>query len=246
MSLGNIVAVKKVDGKKVEKNLTMRWLEDKDLDQVYELMEKIYSNLENKELFMLEPKKETFQPYHKSGKILGVFDDEDNIVAERYIVIMNSEENQLAEDINLPLEERSNIIYLKSTIVDPQYTGNKLQFTTFKFVKELYEEKGYRKFMSTISPYNLFSLQNALNGGLKVRALKRKYPTSDKPNGVYRFITFLDENIKEVMLGDEIYIKRDNIESQLDILSKGYIGISLSEDKDFIIYDKIKEKIELL
>lgn len=242
MELGNIEVNRKKDGQKIAETLTVRWIENDELDQVYDLMIRVHGDMENKELFSLEPKEETFKMFHQSGMILGLFNPEGEIISERYIVKLNKENNSLAADINISEEERDNVIYLKSTIVRNDYVGNKIQYKTLLMVKYLFMNLGYRRFMSTVSPFNGFSLKNALDSGFKVRGLKKKYPTKENPDGLWRCINYMDLDVEEVMEGQEVKVKREDIEKQLELLDNGYVGLRLAEDTDFIIYDKIKER----
>ncbi|RVU55302.1 hypothetical protein [Anaerosphaera multitolerans] len=239
MTLGYMEAYKLEEGIKVKKQLKLRWIKDSELDLVYEFILKSYSLLENKETFLLQSKEDTFKPYYKGGEILGLFDEDENLVAQRYIVFLDCYNSDLMDDINLPLEERKGIIYLKSILVDRNYTGNKLQYRTFEVLRKLMNEKNYYKYISTISPYNLFSIENALRGGLKIRGLEKKYPDEKEPQGYWRYINYLDEKSNLKMENINLEVNRLDIEKQRELISQGFIGKGLTEDKTSVIYDRV-------
>lgn len=239
MSLGELKVFKLEGNSKIEKTLTMKWVQEEELDNLYDFMVRNYNMLENKETFLLQPKEEMFEPFQRAGKILGLYDEESNIVAQRYLVLLDKYNPELMDDIKLSSSERKDIIYLKSILVDRAYTGNKLQYRTLEIVKDILAKRGYYKYMSTISPFNTFSLDNALKGGLQIRGLVKKYPNEENVDGVWRYINYLDIRSSNQMENENIEVDRLDIDTQTELMSKGYIGKQLTEDRERIVYDRL-------
>src|SRR5690606_3348903 len=115
--------------------------------------------------------------YHEiknGGKIIGVLNSKDRLIAYRYISIPGIRNHNLGLDIGIPHEQLKKVIHLETTVVDPIYRGNGLQDLTLQIASKLVRKEGYRHLLCTVSPYNFYSLYNVMKNGLKIKALKKK------------------------------------------------------------------------
>lgn len=238
MFLTTYDVMKKEKGIKVPKTLGARWIEPHELDELYKFMEKIRNEMGDNKNFALEPQDTIFIPYEMGGKILGLFDEEGKIVGERYITLIDHGKSDLLIDASIDARP-DEVLYLKSTVIDTDYTGNSLQYKTLIYAIDYLKKHNMTKFMSTISPYNIFSLNSAIKGNFKIRALKKKYPTEEYPNGLWRCILYLDTESEEKYDTDYIYVNRKDVNRQVELLEDDYVGIILSDDKEEIGYAKI-------
>lgn len=238
MFLTTYDVMKKENGKKVAKTLGARWIEPSELDAVYKFMERIRNEMCDNKNFSLEPQETIFIPYEMGGKILCLFDEDGQIVGERYITLIDHGKSDLLVDAAIDAKP-TEVLYLKSTVVDTDYTGNSLQYKTLMFAIDYFKKHNMTKYMSTVSPYNIFSLNSAIKGNFKIRALKKKYPTEEHPKGLWRCILYLDVESDEKYDENYIFVNRKDINKQLELLDDNYVGITLSEDKEEIGYAKI-------
>ena len=179
-----------------------------------------------------------FKPCEMGGCIFVLTDEEDNIAGTRYVSPLIASKPSLAAYLGFSHEDAENIIYLNSTIIDRDYTGNGLQYETFKYCEEYLMSRGYTKFISTISPTNLFSLYNGLKYGMHIRAIVNTHNDEANPEGYLRCVLYTDLS-KKNSYGECVLIRRDDIEMQREYISRGYAGISLTEDKQHLNYCKI-------
>ena len=242
MYLTTFDVLKKENGVKVPKTLSLRLIREDELDKLYEFMVKVKDSMGDSKNFSLEPRDQIFMPYEMGAKILGLFDEDGNIVGERYMTLLSHGKSEYALDVGLDEEDAESIIYLKSTVIDPDYTGNGLQYKTLEFAKDYCGKLGYSKFMSTISPFNLFSLKNGLQADLKIRALKKKYHSEEHPTGLWRYILFLDKTVEDKCSDEVIYIDRSELNKQIEYIENDYVGVNLSEDKEKIGYVRLTDK----
>lgn len=241
MFLTTYEVLKKENGNKVPKTIYIRLIKEEELDDLYEFMLRVKNTMEDSKNFSLESRDQIFIPFEMGAKIIGMFDEDGNIIGERYVTLLSHGKSDCAVDIGLDESEAENIIYLKSTVIDPAYTGNGLQYKTLEFAKKYFGEKGYTKFMSTISPYNLFSLNNGMKADLKIRALKKKYHSEEHPKGLWRYILYLDSEVEDRCKENLVYIDRMDLQKQIEFIDNDYVGVKLSEDKTQIGYVKLTD-----
>lgn len=219
------------EAKKVEAKIKLLSLEH--LDEVVSLNRQIYKLLPDKQLLSLDTYEEMYEDLNKNGLIIGVFNDEDRLVAYRYASFPGLEDRNLAYDFDFPVELEK-VCQLETTIVHPDYRGNNLQDRLAKMTIEIAKDRGYTDLTCTVSPYNYYSLNNIMKSNLKVRALKKKY------DDLLRFV--LHGRIGNYDYGkkiDVINITMEDIEKQMELLNKGYIGDELFENRtiDYVKYE---------
>ena len=81
-----------------------------------------------------------------------------------------------------------------------------------------------------------------MKNGLKIKALKRKYASSENgDDGLWRFI--LHSDMKKQILNpvDLVISKWANIEMQRDLIEQGYIGYEINKDSQQLNYIKFEE-----
>lgn len=195
------------------------------LDEVLKLNRHVYELLPNKQILSLDTYEEMYEDLHKGGVILGVFNDENSLVAYRYASFPGLEDRNLAYDFDIPIELEK-VCQLETTIVHPDYRGNNLQDRLVKIMVGIARDRGYTDLTCTVSPYNYHSLNNIMKNGLKVRALKSKY------QDLIRFV--LHGKVDDFDYGKKIDVVNsfmEDIEKQMELLENGYIGFELHEDR---------------
>jgi GNAT superfamily N-acetyltransferase len=243
MVLGKGVLVKNKHKEDMQlEEYKMKLIDKNRLREVVELQHYVYENLPNKEVLYIDSYEDMLGDLENGAKIIGVLNSKDRLIAYRYISFPREEKRNLGYDINLPEEDLKKVVHLETTVVDPLYRGNGLQLVTLEKAKEIAKQEGYKHFMCTVSPYNFYSLYNVMRGGLKIKALKKKYGTKpDNSDGLWRFILHNDLDKKYYNPVDLVLSKWANLEMQKSLIDQGYIGYEIIKDTKELSYIKVDE-----
>lgn len=219
---------KKQDGHRIQEPYTMRLVETQEMDKVCRLQQTVYDALPNKNLLYMDSEADMLDALYSGGKILGVFTAEEALIAYRYISLPGDSAENLGRDIWLPSRELERVVHLETTVVHPDYRGNKLQKRTLDKVFELIEPMDVSHVMCTISPFNVYSLKNIMSGGLRIKALKKKYGDAEGGNGMWRFILHRDLKSEQLMRAmDSKAVRMEALETQQALIHEGYVGHTL-------------------
>ncbi len=219
--------LKRNKGSHLEKEVSykMIFLDDGYLRKIMGLQDIIVRGLPDPEIFWAHPVEYFREIFEVERSVIGVL-TEDGLVAYSLIYIpeegkaLEGREN-LGQDMNLSSEDLRRAAHLQATIVHPDYRGNSLQRRMAEHHLDVLEKKGYEHILCTISPKNPFSLKNIMSCGLTIKGLKIKF------NGWWRYIMY--KNISYIShpifpCPDGVRIRGSDIEGQIDLLSKGFIG----------------------
>lgn len=229
--------VSREDGLKKEKDYEILMLDDSRLDDVMKLQDLIYASIPDKEIFATDTKEDYLKDMAQGGFVLGVYVDK-RLVSYRYVSFPGLTEKNLGLDLGMDPEALLHSANLETTVVHPDFRGNKLQKLTLDHAVEIIKERGYYHLFSTVSPKNIFSLANVMSADLKVKALKKKYgKMPDNSDGKWRFI--LHRDLKEEICmeyGNLISLSLNDLNSQVNALKGGYIGHKVDKMDRKIVY----------
>ncbi|MDO9592206.1 MAG: hypothetical protein Q7I98_03325, partial [Erysipelotrichaceae bacterium] len=206
-------------------------------DDVMKLQDLIYDNLRDKDIFATDTKSDYLRTLEQGGFVLGVY-VENKLISYRYVSFPGLNDQNLGLDLGMDTEALLHSANLETTVVHPDYRGNRLQKITLDHAVALVKEKGYYHLFSTVSPKNIFSLVNVMSAELKVKALKKKYgQRADNSDGKWRFILHRDLT-QEVCAeyGKIVSLSLGDFQSQVNILNGGYIGHKLDKNDQRIVY----------
>lgn len=225
--------VKNKHGASKEVESKIEILSHEHLDEVLKLNRLVYELLPNKQILSLDTYDEMYEDINKGGVVIGVFNDEEKLVAYRYASFPGLEDRNLGYDLDFPIELEK-VCQLETTIVHPDYRGNNLQDRLVKIMIGIARERGYTDLTCTVSPYNYHSLNNIMKNRLKVRALKSKY------QDLIRFV--LHGKIHDFDYGKKVdlfNLSMEDIKKQMELLTNGYIGYGLHEDRtiDYVKFE---------
>lgn len=144
-----------------------------ELEDVMELQDFVYENLEDKEVLETIGRGE-FSEMIEQGFIIGLFEGEElKAVRAMYIPPLNDPEH-LAEDGGV--ENREEVIYSEITFIHPEWRGQGFQT---KLGRELIEkvraDERFKYIFTTVMPTNLPSLKDKLRLGFKIINTKYMY-----------------------------------------------------------------------
>ncbi len=232
-----------VKDSKVIENYTMRLTSVDELRAVAELQAYVYEQLPNKQVLYMDSYEEMLKDIESGAKIIGVFNETDELIAYRHIGFPGKDVRNLGYDITMPEIELEKVVHLETTVVHPDYRGNGLQSLTLQHAVSMVKVLGYRHLLCTVSPQNLFSLYNIMKNGLKIKALKRKYGTDEmKSDGLWRFILHRDLEMSAYRSPIEFFTsKLNDLEEQKDLIENGYIGYWMLMEKRMLNYVRFNE-----
>lgn len=217
---------------------TMRLIDERELEEVVKLQQVVYDKLPNKQVLYIDTYDEMLADMKLGAKIIGVFNEEDKVIAYRYVGFPGLDDKNLGNDIHLPKNELDRVVHLETTVVHPDYRGNGLQSLTLEQMIPVVKELGYKHLLCTVSPQNYFSLFNIMKNGLKIKALKKKYEDIEKgKEGLWRFI--LHRNLEPVSLLNPRELLKTSIadlEKQKRLISEGFIGYWLFTESKELSY----------
>lgn len=212
----------------------MDFLNEDRLCELMELQDIAVKALPEPELFWPNPIDFFREIFKVERSVIGV-STEDGLIAYSLIYFpgdcsAQKECDNLGRDIELSEEDLRKVAHLQVTVVHPAYRGNSLQRRMARQHLKVLKEMGYEHILCTISPKNPASLRNLLQCGFVIKGLKRKF------NGWWRYIMYKNV-LSPVSLGsDEVRIDSSDIEGQIDLIGRGYIGCEIElHPKGFVI-----------
>lgn len=221
------------DGTTIDETLTIRWLESYELDSYYEFVKNQREKMDRKDLFLLEDIGDFLKPFIQGGLIYGIFDPEGQMVGARYVAFCK-QGHPLQELIHIPEEDHHRVVHFKSTMIDPAYRGNQLQFKTGLMALEYSNALFYDKAITTIAPDNNESLHNMLELGLTIRGLEQPFDHEEAKDW-WRYILYRDGHGEEGEAKEEVWVDREDYETQQALFRKGY-RCKLVEENRLLLY----------
>ncbi len=211
----------------------MRFIDESSLMDMMELQEVIVQNLRDKEIFRVHSPNYFEEHFKVENSVIGVF-TEDGLVAYNVLFFPGLDSDNFGIDINLPREELNNVVHLETVAVHPAYRGNSLQRKMEAVHLNLIKEMGYEHVCCMVSPKNHPSLRNIFSNGLTIKALKMKF------GGRLRYIMHKNLSYPSSIGPEEIHIESSDIEGQVDLLKKGFLGFGILKrhDGSMISYGK--------
>jgi ribosomal protein S18 acetylase RimI-like enzyme len=198
----------------------LRFLNESSLQPVSNLQELIAGGLPSPEIFRLHDDVYFKSLLTRDRSVIGAVVDE-SLVAYSLISVPGKGEENLGRDICIPEEELERVAHLQAAAVHPAYRGNGLQRIMGAAHLKVIEEMGFEHVLCTVSPKNPISLRNLLSNGFVIKGLKPKF------GGAWRYIMYKNLFRPVCLRSCPVVIKGSDIEGQLDLLSKGYMGFDL-------------------
>ncbi|WP_036729463.1 hypothetical protein [Peptoniphilus mikwangii] len=222
-----------------ENGLEYVFLDESYLEELLDFTDDVCSRIEDVKTFARDTREDFMYVFSGNGKILGVFLD-DKLVAYRNMGIIPYEES-LAVGIK-PVEiPREKIVQHDAVLVHEVARGKNIQNITRKILEKSLENEGYNYYMSTVAPSNIYSLRNTINNGFVIVGLENKYADEENVDGLIRFIFYKSKHEKLEYSKEEVFIPIHNYEEIRNILSQGYVGTELENDK--IKFVKLNKKV---
>ncbi|MGE5632068.1 MAG: hypothetical protein ACM3TR_13365 [Caulobacteraceae bacterium] len=232
--------IKHINERTEQDSYTMRTIKAEELVNVVKLQKFVYDQLPNKQVLYIDSYEEMLEDMKSGAKIIGVFNNNDELIAYRYVGFPGCTDKNLGNDINMPKEELINAAHLEATVVHPDYRGNSLQSLTLQQAIPMVRDLGYRHLLCTVSPHNVYSLFNIIKNGLRIKALKKKYGSEqNSKDGMWRFILHRDLEANELLKPKQHQkVQLSDLEGQKELIAKGFIGLWLFKESKMLSYVK--------
>lgn len=193
------------------------------------LQDDVVKTLENKDVLATLTDEEYENLLSGHGLMVGVFVQGSLIAYRALLVPQVDDPEHLGRDIGLMKEELNNVIYQEITVVHPEFRGNRLQQTLARIImKELkQQDESYRYVCCTVAPFNIPSLKDKFNQGMKIAALKEKYDQQ------LRYIFMKDFGVNNPDSWTAVKdIQMSDITSQQHLLADGWLGFQMHKQAD--------------
>lgn len=118
------------------------------------------------------------------------------------------------------------MVHLATVTVHPAYRGNSLQSMMHGIHLEIARKMDYEHACCMVSPKNRPSLQNMFSHRLIIKALKVKFDWR------LRYIMHKKLSCLSIIGPEEFRIKSSDIEGQIGLLQRGFLGSRLVELPD--------------
>jgi hypothetical protein len=151
------------------------------------------------------------------GMSLGVW-FEDRLICMRAVITDPARMSGILEHMGFETGRHGSAAYTEHCIVDKDFRGNNVQFLTH-YAMENYISGKFDAILSTVSPKNMFSLQNILACNFVIIGLKTLY------GGYMRYI--MKKNFRggaPLWTNGHLVIPSSDLERQREALADGYVG----------------------
>ena len=167
------IKIKDIYGKIID--VKIMTLSNEYLNKIIELQDIIFDSLENKSFFAKTEKFEFEDIINKSGEVVGVVSENNELIAFGAMVKPELQDFNLGYDLNFDNNKLLRTAHIESTVVHPDYRGNRLQKLLVQNLEQTAREKECDIFCATVAPKNEFSLNTLLKLEYKIVLEKEKY-----------------------------------------------------------------------
>lgn len=168
----------KAAGKIRDAEFLIEKAEEKDLEEIQNLMNKTVEYMENPDWFY-EGEKEFLTICLKEDETTGfavTARTKEGVLAGCFMVeIPGLAEYNLGNDLGFTKEQLLDSAHMDTAIVDPLYRGHGLQGRMMKVCEEEMKKRGIHYLLATVHPDNPYSLSNVQKLGYQIRKTKEKY-----------------------------------------------------------------------
>ncbi|MGL4450297.1 MAG: GNAT family N-acetyltransferase [Sarcina sp.] len=171
-----VLTVKNRSLNDVEVEAKLERLSIEDLNDIIDLQDFIIDGIEDKQIFAKTTKEEFEIYFRKNAYFLGIKLNESNkLIAVGVYISKADEKSNYGYDLDYTIEDILKTGQIETTVVHPDFRGNKLQEIICKKLIEVSKERDNKYLTATVSPYNPYSLNTFLKLGFVNKKEKMKY-----------------------------------------------------------------------
>ncbi|MGL5379139.1 GNAT family N-acetyltransferase [Clostridium sp.] len=172
----------------VNEEIRLKVLDLTYIDEIMKLQEDIINGLEDKQLYASTEKEEFIEYINSYGKIIGYVNEEGKLIAMGVYAKKGYDKGNYGYDIDIQGEDLLKVGQIESTVVRPEYRGNRLQKIICDILEKIAIEDGVKTLCATASPYNEFSVNTFIKLGYEIKKDKIKY------GGLRRYVLVKEVN----------------------------------------------------
>ncbi|MDD4163186.1 MAG: hypothetical protein PHW87_11980 [Methanothrix sp.] len=203
----------------------MRFMDESHLMDIMKLQDLIIHSLEDREIYRTHSPDYFKDHFQMENSIIGTFTN-DGLIAYSVLYFPGEKEDNFGVDISLHSDELDKVVHMATVAVHPAYRGNSLQRMMQGIHLEVAMGMGYEHACCMVSPKNRPSLQNIFSHGLIIKALKVKFDHR------LRYIMHKNLTCSRIIFPEEFRIKSSDVEGQVGLLNRGYLGFRMIELPD--------------
>jgi ribosomal protein S18 acetylase RimI-like enzyme len=231
--------IKKNKGSSSEKSelYEMSFLNVGHVQEMMNLQQIISLDLPLQEIFKLRDEEHLKGWFAVERSVIGVR-SADGLIAYSIISIPKDARENLGTDIGLFDEELKKVGHLQAVVVHPAYRGNSLQRKMAEIHLKVLKEMSCEHVCSTVSPKNPKSLINLISMGFVIKGLVPMF------DGWCRYILYKNINRPLAFNSKEIIIDGSDLEAQIKILKKGFVGYKVVlQSEGYLVYFKREKAV---
>ncbi len=156
-------------------NWTIRIVREDEAETVCQVIQEVYDQLENKELFATSDLDYIKAHLGAEGFMVAAYDSQGKMVGNFMVRYPMDAEDNLGRDLGIPKEELHKVAHMESAVVLPEYRGNHLQAWMLQYAEHMIDQEKYIYFMATVSPDNPASYRSLEANGYQMMMTKEKY-----------------------------------------------------------------------
>ncbi len=227
----------KMQGKLVNVLCTMRMLRRDDVKEAVDFHRRITDEIGDSSFFAEDNTLK--ESVLGEGAAVGVYVHHE-LVALRSISYEKSFVDDAMKDLGFDESERPHMAVMDFCVTNPAFRGNNLQYITYIFMENILYPSRYH-LQSTVSPKNVFSLNNILKCGFYCVGFTEKY------GGHSRFVFYknLRRPSRIVTRGHKEILLRD-YRHHPTVIAEGYVGYKVKHKADgmVMLYGKLEQAKE--
>lgn len=190
-----------------------------DADEAEKLHRRVTRGL-SQEIFVPTSQADTVRLLGDEGIAFGIW-YEKKLICMRTIITGEEWINELLFKMGLEPDDDNRTAFTEFCIVDKEFRGNNMQFLTHYLLENSVTER-FDRILTTVSPLNVFSLQNIFDCNFVVVGLKELY------GGHLRYI--MEKNFvspSPIWRNEDLMVPRSNVEMQQQLIKQGYVGYKM-------------------
>ena len=145
-----------------------------EINSLLELQSTILGTKIELEIFSPETRDSILKIFQEGGGGYGFYYNE-KVVAYALFRIPGTSPDNLGKDIGLPNTELLNVVHIETIVVHPDFRGNSMQLELIKQLEQKSMDHKKSHILCTVSPDNIYSLNNFLKSGFTIITNLPKY-----------------------------------------------------------------------
>lgn len=227
----NFKKINKVD---ISDELNFYVLYENEADIITEFIEENVSDF-SRNMYVKQDVGHIKRVYNRGGFAIGCY-NKDTLISVM-CVDLSMEESKFKKINSRTIIPTKNSVVFDTVVVKPEYSNKHLASVMMILGEYLSIEKGYENAFCTISPYNYFSVTNAVNSGFYIYAIIDMYgDKKTSKNSVKRYLAHLPLGKVRADVEEQYAVKCLDFKMQQEVLDLGFCGFKTINFKNLEDY----------